>query len=219
MNFIIYFFIVIIGYLSIAKTTYDHSSSIEKISDIAKLENTRLTPPATIVLLSIKTHGTFIKSHYLRLKLIGAFHTSKDFYVRVPRMLVDHYANYIGMSIYNISNQSSDFNNDIITLPGLYFVGNPQLGRWIYLDGEEKWSFYKVYQHLPNDLGWENFVPTLKDYKEYINRNKKTDSYISYEHLFGPNGQLTKKFILKHIKEHKNNDGLSIELLKSYFHI
>lgn len=217
MNFIIYFFIVILGYLTIAKSTNENYFSINTIDELKKLPEANLHPPTTIILVSIKSHGTFIPSHYFRLKLVSAFFSSKIVHVRVTKNLVSKYSSSLGLSIYSVSNQSEELNDTRITIPGMFFVGNPQLGRWVYLSQEERWSFYKAYQHLPSELGWAKFRPKITDYKNYLETSPHTE-YNDYPSLFGTSGQLTKKFLLMHISDYKNDDNeMGIHLLRSYF--
>jgi hypothetical protein len=217
MNFIIYFFVVILAYLTLAKSTFDVYYTINTINQIQELPDATLHPPTTIILVSIKSHGTFLPSHYFRLKLVSAFYSSKIVHVKVPKHLAQKYSDSIGLSIYSVSNKDSDLNEKRVTIPGMYFVGNPQLGRWIYIAKEEKWSFYKAYQHLPQELGWENFRPSIEDYKEYL-ATKDAQAFNSHPQLFGPNGQLTKKFLLMHLSETTNNDrSMGLYLLRSYF--
>lgn len=219
MNYIIYFFIIILGYLTLAKSTNENFFPINTIHDLENLPEANLHPPSTIILISIKSHGTFLQSHYFRLKLVSAFYSSKIIYVKVPKLLADKYFSSIGMSIYNFSNRTKDQNVNKVSIPGMFFVGNSQLGRWINILNEEKWSFYKAYQHLPIDLGWEEFRPKIEDYKQYFSsKNIMQESNRMHTQLFGINGQLTKKFLLKQMSENKNNDNkTNLNLLKSYF--
>ncbi len=217
MNFIIYFFVVILGYLTLAKSTNESYYPINTINNLQELPEASIHPPTTIILISIKSHGTFLPSHYFRLKLVSAFYSSKIIHVKVPKNLATKYANSIGMSIYSISNRNSDAKQIKRSIPGMFFVGNPQLGRWIYISKQEKWSFYKAYQHLPQELGWGSFRPSFEDYKEYLETKNDVD-FNSHPQLFGPNGQLTKKFLLMHISDNKSNDRtMSLYLLRSYF--
>jgi hypothetical protein len=217
MNFIIYFFVVILGYLTIAKSTNENYLAINSVEELSKLPETNLNPPSTVILISIRSHGNFIPSHYFRLKIVSAFNQSKIVHVRVPKNLVNRYASSLGFSIYNISPQGIDDNDTRLSIPGMYFIGNPQLGRWVYINNEEKWSFYKAYQHLPLELGWGNFRPSLNDFKSY-HEVKKAEEFNPYTDLFGMNGQHTKKFLLMHMNQDNNNTkSMSLFLLKSYF--
>lgn len=217
MNFIIYFFVVILGYLTLAKSTNESYYQINAINDLQNLPEVSLHPPTTLILISIKSHGTFLPSHYFRLKLVSAFYNSKIIHVKVPKSLAIKYASAIGMSIYNISNRNNEHNETRIIIPGMFFVGNPQLGRWITIAKEERWSFYKAYQHLPQELGWGNFRPNINDYREYL-ETKNSVEHNRHPQLFGPNGQLTKKFLLMHITYNNNSDRtLGLYLLRSYF--
>ena len=217
MNFIIYFFVVILGYLTLAKSTSESYISIQKIEDLNILPIAHLNPPSTIILVSVRSHGNFIPSHYFRLKIVSAFNQSSILHVRVPKNLALQYESYLGMSIYNISSQGEEFNNNLVSIPGMYFLGNPQLGRWVYVNNEEKWSFYKAYQHLPLELGWGSFRPTLNDFKNYHETNKSQE-FNPYPDYFGINGSQTKKFLLMHLsQDHVNPKAMSLFLLKSYF--
>jgi len=218
MNFIIYFFVVILGYLTLAKSTNENYLAINHIEDLSIFPEATLHPPTTVILVSIRSHGNFIPSHYFRLKFVSAFYQSKIIHVRVPKHLVSTYEAALGMSIYSISSQGKSFNDNRMTIPGLYFVGNHQLGRWIYVNNEEKWSFYKAYQHLPLELGWGTFRPSFSDYKNYLAINKK-EVFNPYPELFGINGKHTKKFLLMHMTQDNNNTkAMSLFLLRSYFH-
>lgn len=217
MNFIIYFFIVILGYLTIAKSTNENYLSITKIEDLSKLPEVALHAPTTVILISIRSHGNFIPSHYFRLKLISAFYNSKILHVRVPKNLIDKYDSSLGMSIYSLFSKGKELSDNRITIPGFAFIGNPQFGRWIYFNNEERWSFYKAYQHLSLELGWGNFRPSMTDFKKYLDI-KELNEFNPHPDLFGMNGSHTKKFLLMHMtQDSTNTKAMSLFLLKSYF--
>lgn len=216
MNFIIYFFIVILGYLTLAKTTSIEDYSINSIQELSEIMIEKVPPPATFVLTGVRSKGQFIKSHYLNLRAVSAFNPSKDIQVRVPFSLFEKFKNHTGLSVFNIQGDESSFEN-VISIPGMFFVGNPQLGKWISIEKKDYWSFYQAYLHLPFDLGWENFNPNEADWNAFKNA-KEGEVVNNHPQLFGANGQNTKKLILQYRNEKKNSsrhEGL--KLIRSYF--
>lgn len=216
MNFIIYFFIVILGYLTLAKTTNVEDYSINKIQDLSEIVLEKIPPPATFVLTGSKVKGQFIKSHYISLRVVSAFHSSKDIQVRVPLSLFQKVRGNIGLSIYNLESELSNLEN-VTTIPGLFFVGNPQLGKWTNIHGTNFWSFYNAYKHLPIELGWENFTPNKKDFF-LLQKSREGDVINNHKQLFGINGLYTKKLILEYrYEKNDSNRHEGIKLIRSYF--
>lgn len=218
MNFIIYFFVVIVCYLGLARSTEEQYFAINSITTIEELKNNIGKAPATLVLLGVKSHGTFLNSYYMRVKQVSAFYPAIEFYLRVPKPLATEYSRHIGLSIFSVTQTDRLSYSPEISIPGMSFVGNPQLGRWITVDHATKWSFYRAYRHLPVELGWENFSPTINEHLAYSKYANTKYVYLGADEQFGAKGPLTKKFLLRH----RNNSsdysaGISKSFFKSYF--
>lgn len=213
MNYIIYYFVIIVIYLGIARSSDQQYSSISSINKVSDLSQYLAQPPSTAILLSVEEQGVFIHSFYFQIKVINAFYESKKIYVRVPKPLAKEYAKYIGLSILSSSNENENLQDAFPSPPGISFLGNPLLGKWIYVEGLYIWNFYNAFDHLKEELGWFDFKPSNLFKEMYENARSRNEIFLgninSYP-LFGPRGIITRKMLRStlnnnvYIKHHKN---------------
>jgi hypothetical protein len=141
-----------------------------KISNLENLDRAELRPPYTFILEDQFITGVFLTTYYQRYRLVGPYVKNDHRLVKVSKQLYEEHLNHLGLSLLCR-------NNDLIILPlppGGCFLGEKKLG--IFVRG--KWRFHNQYQHLAEQLGWYDVVPTLQTYREIEHNIKNKIPYL-----------------------------------------
>ena len=204
MNRLAIYILLIFAYLTASKSFSPDNLSYEFIQTSHNLLKLPLGQPSSVVIVDAFTKGFFFKTYYHRYKVIYGVRPSRTFTVRTTENFYEHGQKFLGLSIFRLSGKGK-----ISTLPmppGTLFVGNRKFGRWKYLKGQYKWTFYRTYRTLPYEMGIQDFTysrETYKELKEYLLNQK---IYFGPNKEFGPKGKISKAFLhlTRRPKEHQD---------------
>jgi hypothetical protein len=219
MNKVALYFLLILAYLAISNSFNPDKLGFIYITEPKEIESIVNKYPVSVILTDIQTKGVFLKSYYLKFKIVYGFSNHRETIVRTDESFATSNKAFIGMSLFRIN---SNGESSLLPLPpGSVFVGNRQFGKWKYKKSKSEWAFYRFYKHFPNVLGWGSFRPTKKFYKEiqkFLNQNV---NFFGENNEFGTNGSITKKVYNLNFKKSNNYNNLSenikLQLLKFNF--
>jgi len=142
--------------------------------------------PVSVVLIGMFEQGFFLKSYFLRLRLVHAYFPTEDIVIQTSREFYEKNLNNLGMSIYQ--RRSLEIPGLSIPQPsGTIFLGDLTYGLWkLDKSGERVWEFHRAFRNFPEILGWGKFRPSM----DFFNNLKIHDSY--NQSYYGPNGEFGK---------------------------
>lgn len=215
-NKIIIFISLIIVYLGLSKALSPTGSNIKYVFNTESLREIVQEKPISLILIDTHSTGFAIKTHYHKYRVVYGFKSYQEIIVKVSSAFIDKHANNLGSSIFR-RNQIGE-ESFIPLIPGAVFLGDKTFGRWIKKSEEIRlWKFYRVYRHLKDFLGWQNYTPSYKDYQQIqIALNQKTQ-YLGSQNQFGTNGSITKKSFINYFKRQRPQKIKFKSFLKEYF--
>jgi hypothetical protein len=191
MNRIALYFLFILAYLAISNSFNPDKMGFLFLTNSFEIEKVVDKYPVTAILTDIQSKGVFFKSHYLRFRIVYGFSGHKEVIIRTNKDFADQNRQYVGMSIFRINSDGES--SSVAQPPGFVFVGNTQFGKWKYRNGRSQWAFYRFYRHFPNLLGWSEFRPSKKFYREYQNAVANKAVFFGLKKEFGTEGSITQK--------------------------
>lgn len=211
MNKVILYSILIVTYLVLSKTFSPDNSGIEYIRRSRDLAQIIQRAPAEAILLHTQSKGFLIKTYYQRYKIIYGFHPPREIVVRTKRSFAEYSKKFVGMSLFR--KRSGGVIETTAMPPGSLFIGNRQFGRWVFLEDDYSWSFYRAYKNFPKLFGWYDFKPSRKFFKKLLDYEKKGVPFHGEDNDFGQNGKVTSQFI----KAPSSKEGLNAMRFKTLF--
>lgn len=137
--------------------------------------------PYSMILVDVYKEGVFIKTSYIRIKLVSPFHDSIFLTYKVNSSYYHYLKPYIGYEVLHHKPESAMPMNTILP-PGFSFVGNPVLGYWRKKSGTKYWAFYRFYKDLYQELGWDTPVGDYRpDVTSYRSLRKLSVSNKQYQ--------------------------------------
>jgi hypothetical protein len=217
MNIFLYYFTIILLYLGIGQIQRVDLYAFRPINDIQSLANYINNHPASVVLTNISEEGQFLKTYSFDLLIIRPNFPLSKFKIKVSKKMAEQYSTFLGLSIANT--QITDQIRIIYTPlpPGSLLVGNASLGRWEMENGKQTWDFFPQYAHLPEELGWDNFIPEYSFYLDTIEHVNKNLAYLGPAQEFGRGQLLTDQFLKKHLPKSTTIQWTPKDLFQVYF--
>ena len=103
--------------------------------------------PYSMLIIDVYKEGVFIKTSYIKIKLVSPFHDSLFLTYKVSSNYYHYLKPYIGYEVLHHKPEDPYPLNTILP-PGFSFVGNPILGYWSKKTGVKRWAFYRFYKNL-----------------------------------------------------------------------
>lgn len=193
MNKLIIYSILLLFYLGLSKSLSPNEYGINYINNDESLS--RLVPgaPVSVILTDIHSTGFLIKTYYHKYKIIYGFQSFEELIVRTSRSYSKKNQDNIGLSTFRryVEAELEDFT---ALPPGSIFIGDKNFGNWVLDDsGDKTWKFFRVYRQLPLYLGWNEYVPTFRDFSKIKVHQDQNKTYFGSKSQFGTNGSITKK--------------------------
>lgn len=215
MGRVLYYVLLILIYLGIAKGLAPSEFGIDYIRSNRDLS--KLIPGAPITAVLIDTHSTgfIIKTYYQKYRVIYGFQTVEELIVKTSSNFAEISKAHIGLSLFRRDSQKTESFTPIP--PGSLYIGNKEYGFWKYQKGDKRtWKFYRVYRNLPKFFGWGDFRPSQQFYAELRQALKSDTPFIAEEYGFGPTGERTQKYFPDYFKNTSDNKVTLTQLLKNY---
>lgn len=216
MNRSVYYVLLLLIYLGIAKGLAPSEFGIDYIRSSKDLS--RIIPGAPLTAILIDTHSTgfIIKTYYQKYRIIYGFQTVEELIVKTSRNFAESSKENIGLSLFRRSSHKKE--NFTPVPPGSLYIGNKEYGYWKYYPKNLRyWKFYRVYRNLPKFFGWGNFKPNKIFHSNLKEALKQGTPFIGEAFGFGPTGELTQKAFPEHFQNNLNNKITLSQLLKNYF--
>lgn len=160
-------------------------------------------PPVSVVLIDFFEHGFFLKSYFLKLRLVYPYFPYNEIIIQTSGELYEKNIPNLGMAIYQ--RKSLDFPGQLIPQPsGSIFVGDLTYGSWV-LDksGERVWEFHRAFRHFPEVLGWGKFKFSFNFFQKLKLNESNKRSYYGSNNEFGTNGYVSSKYFTQSTKREK----------------
>lgn len=199
MNKVIIYIVLVLLYLGLSKSLSPSEYGVNYVFNKQSLEKIIGTGPVSVILTDIHSTGFIIKTYYHKYKVVYAYQGYEEIIARTSSKYTSTHQDHIGLSIMR---RYEDGKVDHTALPpGSIFIGDRNFGSWIKdRDNEKKWKFYRAYRHLPNYLGWGEFVPTYRFYQEALVRMNNKETFFGFNDEFGIEGDITKSFFPNYFK-------------------
>lgn len=215
MGRVLYYVLLILIYLGIAKGLAPSEFGIDYIRTNRDLS--RLIPGAPVTTILIDTHSTgfIIKTYYQKYRVIYGFQTVEELIVKTSSKFAKSSKALIGLSLFRRDSQKTE--NFTPIPPGSLYIGNKEYGFWKYQKEDKRtWKFYRVYRNLPKFFGWDDFKPSQQFYAELKQALKEDKPFIAQEYGFGPEGVKTRKSFPDYFKNTSDNKVSFKQLLRNY---
>lgn len=208
MNKFSLYIILILLYVSLAKSFSPSEFGINYVHNEISLGSLIKDAPVSAILIDTHETGFLIKTYYHKYRIVYGFKNFDELIVRVSKSYFDKHKASIGMEIFR---RFENLSEDYLTLPpGALFVGDkyfgllkkdPKLGK--------KWDFHKVYQNIPEALGWGTWRPDENFIEELQRSASKDEIFYGLNKEFGPQGYITIKNFPNYFMK-KNNQKQSL---------
>lgn len=213
-KFFLYCMLVIL-YLGLAKTLSPSELGISYLQNEKSFSKLTDKPNVTFILTDTHVTGFLIKTYYQKYRVISGHEEVEDLIIRSSKEFTQKNLDHIGLSIYRRINGIEEF---MPLPPGSMYINNPEFGEWIKNeDGELEWHFSKAYKNYPRYLGWTDFRPTQKFYKELMLNKRIGQPYYGPNNEFGPQGSITQKAFPHFFSEERRKKMDLKTLLIDYF--
>jgi hypothetical protein len=216
MNKVFLYLVFIISYVLMEKTFFPEDYGVQYIKTVTELEPLIEYRPASIILTNIHKKGFLFKSYYLQLRIVYPNYPAVDLIVKTKKKFAEINEKYLGMSIYQIDESGSV--KALAMPPGMIFVGNRTIGKWVRKEKKSYWEFYRAYDHLPEELGWMKFEPSIDFYQRALEKYREFEPFYGLEKEFGLKGSVTKQAYsytpLKDVKSHFTLKNIGASLFK-----
>lgn len=175
--------------------------------------------PLSVVLMDAFEAGLFIKTYYLKLKVVHGFKQPEIMIVRTSRKYYNSSKANIGMSLF----RRYERNNVESTTPlpaGSIYIGDPAFGGWRYHNsGARHWHFHRVYRHFTTQFFWGDYKPTYEVFEKIKIHSKNETPFYGLNNEFGTEGSLTKKLYEESPFRKKANEASFLDSLKKFISI
>ena len=214
---------MIFGYLTVAR----HIAPGEIGSEfVAKDEDFRaLFPEETMTAILTDTYisGSFIKTYFIKLRVLLPTKVNYDYIIRVSRDLYKKHEHNIGMSLFSRiqkfdSEAKEEQITDIIhaTIPGYIFINDANYGRWIKKRNKIRWIFHPSFKSYYQLLGWGNYRPSMETYLKFQHSIENKIVFYGPNHEFGSHGMLSQKYILENRPPYSRKRTPATDIIKIY---
>lgn len=213
---IIIFISLIIVYLGLSKALSPTGLNINYVFNQESLSSIIKEKPVSLILIDTHSTGFAIKTHYHKYRAVYGFKSYQELIVKVSSNFRDKHAKHIGASIFRRS--INDKESFIPLIPGAIFLNDKTFGTWYKGENNQKiWKFYRVYRHLTDFLGWQEYAPTYKDYQKIQIALNQNTSFFGPKNQFGTKGTITKKSFKNYFKRQRPNNINFKSFLQEYF--
>ncbi len=210
---------LVILYLVLAKTLSPSELGIQYLQNEKGFSKVINKNNASVILIDSHETGFFMKTYYLKFRVITGYDTIDEVIVRTNKEFAKKNSSYIGLSLYR---NSQDYEEFTPLPPGSFYIGNNEFGEWRTNDqGELVWKFKKPLKNLPKFLGWGNFVPNFKFYEQLKIKQNLGEPFFGLHNEFGSNGFITRtefpQYFTKNKMKEINMKSLLFQYLKENF--
>ncbi len=147
--------------------------------------------PLSLVLVDAFEAGFFIKTYYLKFKIVHGFKQPEFLVVRTNNKFFKKNQNNIGMSLFRRYERNNTESTTPLP-PGSIYVGDPAFGGWKYHNsGERKWHFHRVYRHFAVQFFWDKYRPNYEFYEKVKIHMKNDTPFYGLNGEFGTKGSIT----------------------------
>jgi hypothetical protein len=173
--------------------------------------------PLSVVLVGMFEQGYFLKSYFLKLRLVQAYFPTEDIVIQTSKEFYEKNLNNLGMSIYQ--RRSLDLPGRSIPQPsGSIFLGDLTYGFWkLDKSGDRVWEFHRAFRHFPEILGWGKFRPSMDFFNNLKIHDSYNQSYYGPNGEFGKNGSVSSKYFLPSTKHKGQRTEMFFPHLKKLF--
>lgn len=216
MNKLSLFSLLIFVYLGLAKSFSPSDYKAQFINNELALGNLSESRPLSIILEGKFKTGFFIKTYFLKLKIVHGFKRPQYIIIRTPYNFWEKNLNNIGMSLF----RRSDNGEKSITPapPGTLFIGDLSYGHWRLNDsGNKSWRFYRAYREFPKFFNWGKFRPSQTFYNQSQTALKSNKVFYGRNEEFGTNGSITKLFPNLYVDPFKRPHELDFRMFLKKF--
>jgi len=203
MNKLIIYIVLVLVYLGLSKSLSPSEFGVNYVFNQESLSKLIGAGPASVILTDTHSTGFIIKTYYHKYKVVYGFQSYEEIIVRTSSQFSTKHKNHIGLSIFR---RFEDNKIDITPLPpGSIFIGDRNFGSWKKNRlGSKTWTFYRVYRHLPNYLGWGEFKPTYKFYQEILIRMNNSKEFYGFNDEFGVKGEITRQYFTSYFQRSRD---------------
>lgn len=173
--------------------------------------------PVSVVLTDFSEHGFFLKSYFLKLRLIYPYFPYQDIVIQTSKEFYKKNINNLGMAIYQ--RKSLDFPGQSIPQPGgSIFLGDFTYGSWVLDEsGDRIWEFHRAFRHFSEIIGWGKFRPSMEFYQKLKLNESNKRSFYGPNNEFGTKGNVTRKYFVKSTNKQNKKNKTFISHLKGFF--
>ena len=160
--------------------------------------------PVSAILVDSYTRGLFIKTYYLKFRIVYAFKPSETWILRTEKRFAADNLKNIGMSLFN-----RDENGRLTLLPtppGFMYVGNSEYGYWSFIDSVARiWIFHTGYGHFYTDFAWGDYASIEVDYEKALQYQEVGKPFYGINNSFGFDGNVTQAGFSDYFDENRKN--------------
>lgn len=217
LNKLSIYLIIMLLYLGISKSFSPSEFGISYILNDNSLAKIVQGAPVSVVLVDMHKTGFLINTHYHKYKIIYGFQAVEEIVVRTSSKFAQQHSNNLGLSIFR--RYENDLKEDFTPLPpGSIFIGDRSFGRWVKDNsGESVWKFYRPYRNIPVQLGWDDYIPTLKDANQINNYALSKKPFYGPNNEFGTDGSVSKKVYSNYFGRQKPKSIDFKKVISDYF--
>ena len=194
MNRIALYILLVLLFLGMSKSFSPTEQKTQYLANEQVYSHFFKGSPLTVVLEDAFTTGLFIKTYFMKLKLIHGFKKPESLIIRVSREFWNKNVPYIGLSLFRRGENSAS-ESSIPMPPGALYLGNPAYGEWrMSNSGEKVWKFHRAYRNYPQHFGWTTFRATYEFHEEIKRKESLKIPFLGLNNEFGVKGEVTKKY-------------------------
>ena len=173
--------------------------------------------PVSLVLIDMFEDGFFLKSYYLKLRIVHGFFPPEEIVIQTTHEYYRKNIKNLGMAIYQ--RKSLDLPGKLLPQPsGSIFIGDLTYGSWkLDKSGEKNWEFHHAFRQFPDFLGWGRFRPSTAFYEKLKVSDYYNQSFYGPNFEFGTEGSVSSKIFTASTSEKKEiNKKILHHLIKLF---
>ncbi len=172
MNKISLYLLLILIYLGLSKSLSPHEKKIPYISNEKDFQIYFPQGSLSVILEGHFQTGFLIKTHFIRIRVIYSYLSSKSLLMRTSPKYWEKISPYEGLSLFRRSDDLEKIEYGPMP-PGTLFIDDPNYGHWKNLpSGIKIWVFEGRYRRIPKILNWDQYFPKGSPSKEFFHRIK-----------------------------------------------